>query len=261
MKPRVLLTNDDGIHSPLMLELARELSTVFNPVVVAPEREMSWASARHVSTRDVTVECETMEPFPRYRITGSPVDCVYIALQHLNLKPALVVSGANFGINAGAARIAFSGTVQAALAAARLGCPAMAVSIFYPRDLREKYSHVTRLRREHYARELAVAADITATLWKSGSLDKGTCTNLNLPFPVHENDRGRITRIHRDDDLEIFGTKDNRIFHPIPAYPDFSSIPPDTDMGVVGRGGISISPLKAQFDDPSADIRLAAALK
>jgi 5'-nucleotidase len=249
MKPRLLLTNDDGVDSPLLQQLAVELATDFTPVIVAPATEMSWAGARHIATRPVEAVRDAAFPFETYRVTGSPVDCVYIACRHLRLNPDLIVSGANFGVNAGLARLVFSGTVQAALAGARLKFPAVAVSIYYTREIRQRHPRVTDLPAALYTAELRRATELIRAFWQAGCLTPGSCTNLNLPHPCPASDRIRLAPIHDDGDLDIFEPGPDSPFKPTPAYPDFDSIPETTDLGAIGRGWITVTPLKASFED------------
>jgi 5'-nucleotidase len=252
MKPRLLLTNDDGVDSPLLQQLAVELATDFTPVIVAPATEMSWAGARHIATRPVEAVRDLNFPFETYRVTGSPVDCIYIACRHLRLNPDLIVSGANFGVNAGLARLVFSGTVQAALAGARLKFPAVAVSIYYTRDIRQRHPRVTDLPPALYTAELQRAAELIQIAWQAGCLTAGSCTNLNLPYPCPAPNRIQLAPIHDDGDLDIFDPGSDSPFKPTPAYPDFDSIPETTDLGAIGRGWITVTPLKASFEDTTA---------
>ena len=74
------------------------------------------------------VEIGDYEGMSAYSLNGTPADCVKIAVSHvLNEKPDVVLSGINNGSNLGS-DIVYSGTVNAALEACMLGCPAIAVS-------------------------------------------------------------------------------------------------------------------------------------
>lgn len=247
-KPVVLLTNDDGFDSPLLLAWARRISEWFTPVIAAPVHEMSWASARHVVTREVRVTRSRLSGILSHRITGSPVDCVHIALQHLKLRPVLVISGPNFGLNTGAMRIIFSGTVQAALAAVRLGVPSVALSIYYPRAVRKAYPKVGDLPPSLYRAELETAARILHQLWRRGCLSRG-CLNINLPYPSPDPRRARVAPVHYDRNLRIFQGAGALRFRSLPAYPDFEGVPANTDMGLMRRGLIAVTPLAVSFDD------------
>jgi 5'-nucleotidase len=259
IKPVVLITNDDGVKSPLLLALAEALRATFTPVVVAPEHECSWASALHVATRNVRVTQRRRKGLDIYRVSASPVDCVHIALQHLDLNPALVISGPNFGLNAGAVRITFSATVQAALAATRLGVPAAAVSIYYRREIRSRHPRVHDLLPELYAEEITTAAALINSLWQRKCLRRG-CLNINLPYPSPNPSRARFGPVFIDGAIRLFEEKSPRAFHPIPAYPDFEGVPAYTDMGLISQGLIAISPLAVHYDDVGQRARIERAL-
>jgi 5'-nucleotidase len=70
---------------------------------------------------------KTASGYAATAVEGKPADSVHVALDVLHLRPDLVVSGANLGQNVGPSTKR-SGTVGAALTAARTGIPALAVS-------------------------------------------------------------------------------------------------------------------------------------
>jgi 5'-nucleotidase len=125
-KRLILVTNDDGVQSPGLRALAERLGALGEVYVVAPERERS-AVGHSLTLRH---PLRILEVAPRVvAVEGTPTDCVLLAYHRLlPRKPALVVSGINFGYNLGD-DITYSGTVSAAFEATLLGVPALAVSI------------------------------------------------------------------------------------------------------------------------------------
>ncbi|HWC39528.1 MAG TPA: 5'/3'-nucleotidase SurE [Acidimicrobiales bacterium] len=133
---RVLVTNDDGIHARGLEELAAVLDDHgHDVVVVAPIEDCSGCGAAigpihltgQLAFKEVMVG--DLGHVPAYAIDGPPALGVLAACQGgFGIPPALVVSGINAGANTGAA-ILHSGTVGAALTAAQLGLPAVAVSL------------------------------------------------------------------------------------------------------------------------------------
>ena len=122
----ILVTNDDGVHSPGILSLAKALSKVGRVTVVAPDREKS-ATSQSLTLHD-PIRCEAVGE-GRYSVSGTPSDCVILALHHLLPKrPDLVVSGINRGPNLGK-DIGYSGTVAGAVEGANHDIPAFAVSL------------------------------------------------------------------------------------------------------------------------------------
>ena len=128
---KILVVNDDSIHSPgiaLLAKAAMELGEVW---VVAPANQCS-AMSQKLSIHD-PLTVTKVEDFPvpvkaAYKVDGTPVDCVKVALQYvLDEKPDYVFSGINDGYNVGF-DIAYSGTLGAAFEAVMNGVPAMAFS-------------------------------------------------------------------------------------------------------------------------------------
>src|SRR5690348_6900251 len=112
----ILVTNDDGIDAPglqAMVEVASALGEVW---VVAPLQEQSLQS--HALTINGPLRViESRERRNWFGITGTPVDCVFLAIhQILPERPALILSGINRGANLGD-DVHYSGTVAAAIEA------------------------------------------------------------------------------------------------------------------------------------------------
>jgi 5'/3'-nucleotidase len=127
---RVLVTNDDGVGAPGIDALVQQLAA--NPnldiTVIAPATNQSGTGDAFTTTPINVTPSSTAGAFPATSVAGRPADTVlYGVLQALPQQPDLVVSGINFGQNAGEF-VNLSGTVGAALWAARLGIPAIAVS-------------------------------------------------------------------------------------------------------------------------------------
>ncbi|MBP1923338.1 5'-nucleotidase [Halorubrum alkaliphilum] len=127
MSPDLLLTNDDGIDAAGIRALYDALSRSYDVTVVAPATNQSGVGGAR-SWWDTTVEYA--EADLGYAVEGTPADCVAVADVALDLDPDLVVSGCNHGPNIGAHILGQSGTVGAAMEAAFLGTPAIAVSMY-----------------------------------------------------------------------------------------------------------------------------------
>jgi 5'-nucleotidase len=122
----ILVTNDDGIHSPGLRVLARSLTALGRVVVVAPDRERSAVS--HALTLHLPLRA-TQQSADWWAVDGTPTDCVNIGIHGLvKATPQLVVSGINLGANLGD-DLTYSGTVAAAMEATLMGVPALAVSL------------------------------------------------------------------------------------------------------------------------------------
>ena len=126
-RPHVLLTNDDGIDSPGLGALRDALAADTRVTVVAPTTDHSGVGRKRSDT--VTV---TRRDSGAYAVDGTPADCAAFGLRGLDDRPDLVVSGCNVGPNFDAYILGHSGTVAAAVEAAFLGTPAVAVSAYDP---------------------------------------------------------------------------------------------------------------------------------
>ena len=124
--PRILVTNDDGVHSDGIHALAEALRPLGDITVVAPHVEAS--AIGHALTLRRPLRLEQLRP-DVYEVDGTPTDCVNVAFTKLfDTPPALVVSGINKGLNLGD-DVTYSGTVSGAMEASLLGVPGIAVSL------------------------------------------------------------------------------------------------------------------------------------
>jgi 5'-nucleotidase len=129
----ILVSNDDGIFAQGMRTLATTLAVAGHQVtVVCPDRERS--ATGHGLTMHKPIRAEVIESvFPpgvkAWSCSGTPADCVKLALGALVATPPdVVISGINHGANLGT-DILYSGTVSAAMEGVMEGIPAIAVSL------------------------------------------------------------------------------------------------------------------------------------
>jgi 5'-nucleotidase len=108
---RILLTNDDGINARGIHALIKELNTIAEIYVVAPDRERS-GTGHSITVFDPIKAVETKMPGIKrgWLVGGTPVDCVKLAISRLiKDKIDLVISGINHGPNLGT-DVLYSGT-------------------------------------------------------------------------------------------------------------------------------------------------------
>jgi 5'-nucleotidase len=165
-KVRILVTNDDGIHSRGIAELENSLREIGDVYVVAPESEMSGASHSLTLARPLRIRQIDER---HWTVDGTPTDCVTLALNKIlptQEHPDICVSGINHGGNLGD-DASYSGTVAGALEATILGVPGIAFSL---------------VAREHFdfteAARFAVQAVRKAL---DEGLPEGTLLNINIP--------------------------------------------------------------------------------
>ncbi len=128
---KVLVSNDDGIHANGLRTLVDRLSRKYEVYVVAPDRERS--ATGHALTLHKPLRIDEIDiglPVAQaFAVTGTPSDCVKIALNALlDVKIDVVVAGINHGPNLGV-DVLYSGTVSAALEGAINGLPSIATSL------------------------------------------------------------------------------------------------------------------------------------
>src|SRR3954467_6409571 len=125
---RILLTNDDGIHSDGLQTLEQALHEIGDVFVVAPASEMSGASHSLTLARPLRIR---QIDDRHWTVDGTPTDCVTLALHRIlneDQLPDVCVSGINHGGNLGD-DATYSGTVAGALEATILGVPGIAISL------------------------------------------------------------------------------------------------------------------------------------
>jgi 5'-nucleotidase len=167
---RVLVTNDDGIHSPGIEACVRIAEQLSDDVwVVAPEFDQSGV-AHSLSLSD-PLRLRTIDD-RRFAVKGTPTDCVIMGVRHIlaDKRPDLVLSGVNRGQNI-AEDVTYSGTVAGAMEATILGIPSLALSQVYGPETRELQSYATAEKH---------APDLIRRLLKEG-IPAGVLINVNFP--------------------------------------------------------------------------------
>jgi len=162
------LTNDDGIHAPGLRALYSALKPDNEIDIVAPEQEMSAVGhAISLSTPLRVKNVMKNGEFYGYAVSGTPADCVKIALQELlERPPEIILSGINLGANVGV-DIIYSGTVSAATEGAFMGIKSAAISL----DTRTN---------PDFGFAAWFSRDIVRFLAEDG-LEPGTAINVNVP--------------------------------------------------------------------------------
>ena len=178
----ILVSNDDGYRAPGIQALARAMRKFGRVTVVAPDHNHSGASNSLTLNRPLTVE--HTEGDSLYVLSGTPSDCVHVALTGLIEKPDLVVSGINCGANMGDDTM-YSGTVAAAIEGYLFGIPSIAFSqIDKGWAELESAANIAQLVVERYL--------------ESRESDSGILLNVNMPNMPLEALRGiRGTRLGR----------------------------------------------------------------
>ncbi len=130
LRPLILVTNDDGINARGIKSLVEYLMPLGDVVVVAPDGARSGQSAAITVKEPLRMAMvENREGYKAFKTTGTPVDCVKLALNVLFAdRPDLVVSGINHGSNSGVSVI-YSGTMGAVFEGVVNGIPSIGFSL------------------------------------------------------------------------------------------------------------------------------------
>ncbi len=187
-KPRALLTNDDGISCRFLQVFAEALSETFDLCVVAPSDEKSWTGKAMSRIGQVAVKPYDGLLCPAWSVSGTPADCVNLALGNLLTgKPDIVISGINIGLNTTLPMILYSGTVAGALEGACWGLPAQASSIAVPNDLYQELKMNGGWMDVEKEESLLIAAEFSAKMAKDlldSPPEDFAVHNVNFPLPV-----------------------------------------------------------------------------
>jgi len=225
----ILITNDDGIHSPGIEALQQSLSGLGKTIVIAPDRDNSAVSHSLTMNRPLKV-VRLRENF--YTIDGTPTDCVAVGLKKiLTARPDLLVSGINAGANLGD-DISYSGTVSAAIEGTMYGIPSMAISVGGepPYD---------------YRAAMQIAICLARKILRN-SLPGDTLLNINVPSGSNFK-KIRVTRQGRrlwedsiHETLDPRGAKHYWIGGGTPVTDPGE----DTDVHAFADGNVSITPIQ-----------------
>ncbi len=250
--PRILITNDDGIHAPGIVLLEKIAGTFSDDVwVVAPEVEKSGAS--HSLSLADPIRMREAGP-RRFAIQGTPTDCVVIACNHLlkERQPDVLLSGINRGLNL-AEDIVYSGTVAAAMEATLLGIKSIAMSQCFPPGSPVPWETAER----HLPGVLRHLVDLP--------LPKGVLLNVNFPPVAPDQVAGlRVTRQGVRTKLEI--RADDRIdargfpYFWLKFHREVGDPWSDSDLAAIEANAVSVTPLHLDLTNHETIPALRSAL-
>lgn len=193
----ILVTNDDGIYAEGIRALCESLKTIADVTVVAPDTERS--AVGHAITLSDPLRVKKVNrggKFFGYATTGTPADCVKLAIRALLKKaPDLVVSGINLGPNVGYS-VLYSGTVSGATEGAILGIPSFAISL-------------ATFQKPDYRVAAGFAKKLVRLIVERNGLPHGTLLNVNVP--AVSMDRIRGVRVVRQSRVAIQERFDKRV--------------------------------------------------
>lgn len=243
---RILVANDDGIHSPGIATLARVAARFGEVRVVAPDVEQSSASHAITASRPLTYRRATHIPgVEAWRVNGTPADCVALGIHNWE-QVDIVLSGVNIGVNLGNG-IWHSGTLAAAKQATLFGIRGIALSTPSTApggaepDFQALEPHIDEVLR-------LLLTDTSARL-----------LNVNLP-PKPRGMTWTCQAVRHYDGRVVPGEDPMGRKHFWFTVVPIEQIEPGTDLWAMERGYISITPLSLDLTDHAGLARWSAAL-
>ena len=236
-RPRILLTNDDGVRAEGLRAVYAELTKIADVTVAAPTEQRSGMS--HAITLERPLRATPLTDLPGWSVEYTPVDCVKLAIRNLMPeKPDLVVSGINKGSNAGHL-VHYSGTVGAAIEAVLNGVPALATSLCGWREC--NYEYAAKLTRE-------VAGKL---LGRPELLRTDVVYNLNVPNLPESRVKGlRVCRQSLQllpDDYEPRKDPRGEPYFWLTGVFKFEGLEKDDDLTAVQEGYAALTPLRVDW--------------
>jgi 5'-nucleotidase len=249
--PIILVTNDDGVHSPGLISLFHAMKDLGDAYVVAPDRERSAVS--HALTLHRPLRAEKLREHV-FSLNGTPTDCVAVGINKiLPEKPAIVVSGINRGANIGD-DVTYSGTVSAAMESTILGIPALAISLA---------SQPRKVSPCHFDTAAQVARKMARYVLDT-SLPYDTLLNVNVPDVPYDHVKGmKLTRqgkrIYDNSIQETFDPHGEKHYW-IGGGQPYWEHGEDTDIQAVQDNYVSITPIHLDLTNYDALKFLSAQL-
>ncbi|MDR3254439.1 MAG: 5'/3'-nucleotidase SurE [Synergistaceae bacterium] len=236
---KVLLTNDDGVISQGIQMISKLLADRgCLSAVVAPDRERSGMGHSITMTQPVRVHPLDPGMYPAgvsaYSCDGTPCDCVSLGLELLFPQADFVVSGINQGPNLGD-DVLYSGTVSAAIEAAILGRPAVAISLCVQHG--ETFGHNMTA---------AITGMAVLDYVEKEGLPEGVILNVNVPNALMKDIKGfkltsRGRRNYNDKFINVKDPRGRDCYWLAGDVTDEQS--PGTDVTAVAEGYVSVTPV------------------
>lgn len=250
-KPLILLTNDDGIRSPGLRAAVEAVLDLGEVVVVAPRDQQTGTGKAISGERGQAPVRESLwvagAEVPAYAILGTPAMAVlYGVLALVPRRPALVISGINYGTNLGT-DVLSSGTLGAALQAAEMGVPALAVSLETEKALH--YNNSAELDFHAAQHFLRFFAQRMLTMPLPHDVD---VLKVDIPRAATPQTPWRVTRQSRQPYhvafVRAFASANGAPILDYDAIQTFEGVEPDSDIWATGvERWVSVTPLSVDL--------------
>lgn len=176
---KVLITNDDGVSSLGILAAKKAIENMADITIVAPTTQQSAIGRALTLFTPLRINKTRLDDgFEAFSVSGTPADAVQLGiLEIMDEKPDLVISGINVGHNTGKGELTSSGTISAAMEAASMGIPAIAVS----QQVTNDGIKFDRKAKINYDFTKKILTKIVQKTLKKGLPKETDLLNLNIP--------------------------------------------------------------------------------
>ena len=234
-RPRILITNDDGIHAEGIVALEAALKEIGDVFVVAPASEMSGASHSLTLSRPLRIRQIDER---HWTVDGTPTDCVTFAINRIltsEQRPHICASGINHGENLGD-DATYSGTVAGALESIILGVPGLAFSLTASRN----YDFTEAARFAKQIAEKTIRDGIPPDTLLNVNVPKGAPKGIRITKQGFKNAQPVISE-HRDPRGKLYYWIGERRdgFH--------TDERGGTDFEAVHAGFVSVTPMRGDL--------------
>jgi 5'-nucleotidase len=266
---RILLCNDDGIHAPGIIALFDALAgftpacgTALGEIMVVAPLTVQSATGHGVTFRQplIVKDVHVNDRMGGVAVDGRPADCVKLALATLwparfgpGSRPDLCISGMNMGANVGI-NVLYSGTCAAALEAAFLGVPSIAVSLHHGAG-EPRYDVAARHAR-----------GVIDRIMSSGGPGPRSCMNLNVPITERDGPAPALSvcPMNTHGMIDSFDKRSNPLgetYYWSSGSPmDFHEMEPGSDVDALFEKRMTLTALSYDLTDRAANARWAREL-
>ena len=237
-KPVILITNDDGVSAPGILNLVEAVRDLGKIIVVAPDKPQSGMGHAITIGQPLRLhKINAMDNVETWSCSGTPVDCVKLAVDKvLHRKPDLCLSGINHGANH-SINVIYSGTMSAAVEAAIESIPSVGFSLL-DYSIEADFTGAKKYARIIVERMLKM------------SMDKHTILNVNIPAVPEMEIKGLMIcrqayAKYEEDFVERNDPNGRRYYWLTGEFVNFDK-GKDTDVWALAHNYVSVVPV--QFD-------------
>ena len=252
MRPLILVTNDDGIHSPGLHAAIEALADMGDLLIIAPTQQQTGMSRSLPPTFDgriLPIELIYKDRvYHAYHMDGSPAQCVlYGVMECARRRPDLVISGINYGENLGNSTLV-SGTVGAALQGGDMGIPSLAVSLETKKEYHYNHGLDVNWDAASYWLRFFAERTLSTTPWP----EDVAVLKIDIPATATPETAWRITRQSRQPYYISLPTRRNRAEEPLvmdyDVQVEVEKLEPDSDVYAFAVDRIiSVTPLSVNL--------------